>query len=749
MKREFVSYFILILVSTLLLFTGFPDVLTHPNGVLMSDDLDAFKSYFNFSYYLRYGEGFKLDAVNYPYGDLLFYVNSHPIYQWIISWFEPVFPSIVDYGPAIINLSMFISIALAPIFIFKILRHFSLPVWYAIVMALLIQFSYPQMRRIFGHFEMVFALSFPIYWYYLICFLESKKKHGFAVILIFWNLFVGLIGAYLVAINSVFSIAIGLALFYRNRANIRSFLPKGLYVFFISLLPLVVIKLLVGWLDWVDDRPTNPWGFYNFYASPESLLQPYYFKDIFGIEFKTIFEGEAYLGLPALIFCLTLLFVIIKSWITKRPIPFGRFFPFRELNIYLAGALIVLIYAMCLPFRWGLDFIPDTFPILKQFRSLGRFSWPFFYVFTVFIAVYIYSLYRYFRKSENKTRVKLLFAAILVIWVAESSYLYWDIFRIERPENELLAVDDEQVIDILKSADKEPEDFQALLSLPFLSTNGDKLIFWGNDSALKGAMAISYHTALPIIQSVSPRLSFSKSLSSIQFLSDKKIRKVRLDDMTSEPILVVFDPGNLPPPEQRLLALTDSLTSWRGFEMRLLEPSRLDSVYQSEYVQFQTLKDQNEAGSFQQASPYFYQSFNDREATHKFTGQGAFYKRKGEHVVFSEDLSALGFEGEVELSLWMYIDERKSNMPDLIFREKNSENELLAESRINVRNDPDVVGRWVRVEKVFKVVPGTTYRLLVNGGYITIDDLLVRTFDQEVLIQAEENRFLWNNFPFE
>jgi hypothetical protein len=133
MKREFVSYFILILVSTLLLFTGFPDVLTHPNGVLMSDDLDAFKSYFNFSYYLRYGEGFKLDAVNYPYGDLLFYVNSHPIYQWILSWIEPVFPSIVDYGPAIINLSMFISIALAPIFIFKILRHFSLPVWYAIV----------------------------------------------------------------------------------------------------------------------------------------------------------------------------------------------------------------------------------------------------------------------------------------------------------------------------------------------------------------------------------------------------------------------------------------------------------------------------------------------------------------------------------------------------------------------------------------------------------------------------------------
>jgi hypothetical protein len=499
----------------------------------------------------------------------------------------------------------------------------------------------------------------------------------------------------------------------------------------------------------VDDRPVNPWGFYNFYASPESLLQPYYFKDIFGIEFKTIFEGEAYLGMPALIFCLTLLFVMIRSWIKRKSIPFGKFFPFRELNIYLLGALIVLVYAMCLPFRWGLDIIPDTFPILKQFRSLGRFSWPFFYVFTVFISVYIYSLYRYYRKSGNPTKTRLLFVSILIIWMAESSYLYWDIFRIERPVNELLAVGDEPVLDILKSAEKKPEDFQALMSLPFMSTNGDKLIFWGDDRALRGAMALSYHTALPIIQSVSPRLSFSKALSSIQFLSDEKIRKVRLDDMTSEPILIVYAPGNLTQPENRLLALTDSLTTWRDFELRSLHPSRIDSMYKEEYSQFQALKDQFEAGKFKQAYPYYFQSFNDREADHKFTGEGAFYKRKGEHVIFSDDLAALGFTGKVELSLWMYIDERKANMPDLIFREKSEENELLAESRINVRNDPDVVGRWVRVEKVFEVIPGVTYRLLVNGGYITVDDLLVRPLNQDILIKTGPDIYLWNNFPFE
>lgn len=749
MKKEFLPYFILIIASTFLLFIGFPDVITHPNSVLMSDDLDAFKSYFNFSYYLRYGEGFKLKAVNYPYGDLLFYVNSHPVYHLILSWVEPIFPSIRNYGPAIINLSMLLSIVLSPIFIFKILRNFSLPIWYAVFAALIIQFNYPQFRRIFGHFEMVFALSFPLYWYFFIRFLQSEKAFKYAVILVIWNLFVGLIGAYLVAINSIFSIAVGLVLFYKMRHRLTPFLVKGFSIFFISFLPLLIIKFLVSTLDWVDDRPENPWGFYNFYASPESMLQPYYFENIFGIEFKTIFEGESYLGLPALVFSLTLLFVVIKSWIKRRPIPRAKFFPFRELNIYLLGALIVLIYAMCLPFRWGLDIIPDTFPILKQFRSLGRFSWPFYYVFTVFIAAYIYLIYRYLRQRRKSEKAILFLVSTLFVWCAETAYLYWDIFRIERPENEWLSPDDQPFLQALEVAGKEPNDFQALMSLPFMSTNGDKLIFWGKDAGLKGAMAFSYHTEIPIIQSVSPRLSFSESLSSIQFLSDEKISKTRLDDMTSDPLLVIYAPATLSASEKSLLSLTDSLTTWRDFQLRILYPSRLDSVYRKEYIKFQTLKHQYETGNLQQVLHYYFQSFNDREAVHTFTGKGAFYKRKGEHVLFSEDLSDMGFAGKVEFSLWMYIDERKSNMPDLIFREKNARNALVAESRINVRNEPNVVGRWVRPKKVFDVQPGSTYTLIVDGEFITIDDMLLRPVEGQVLIEADTNTYLWNNFPFE
>jgi len=748
MKKDFFPYFILIFVSASLIVFGFPDIVWHPNGYLMSDDIDAFKSYFNFSYHLRYGEGFKYDAVNYPYGDLLFYVNSHPVYQWILSWVELLFPSIVDYGPAIIHLSMFLSIVFASIFIYKILRHFSLPTWYAIVVALIIQFSYPQMRRIFGHFEMVFALSFPVYWYFLIRFIQSKSGYGYAVILVIWNLFVGLIGAYLVAINSVFSLAVGLVFLLNKRRNLKLFASKTISIFILSLIPLFAIKVLVTWVDWVKDRPENPWGFYNFYASPESLLQPYYFKDIFGVEFKTIFEGEAYLGFPALVFCMSLLFVLIKSVLRKKSIPFHKFFPFRGLNIYLSGALIVLIYAMCIPFRWGLDFIADTFPILKQFRSLGRFAWPFYYVFTVFISLYTYTLYRYFRKVNKPGKAKYFLAGILLFWVAESSYLFWDIFRIERPVNILLSADDEPFLNVLSAADKAPKDFQAIMSIPFMSTNGDKLIFWGNDSGLKGAMAFSYHTSLPIIQSVSPRLSFSNSLSSIQFLSDNKIKKTRLGDMNSKPILVITASADLNPDEKRLLVLTDSLTSWEDYTLRILHPASFDSLYAVEYQRFKDLKLQYDAGSLNQSSPRYYQSFDDREAEYKLTGEGAFYKRDGRHVLFSGELYDMGFSKQVELSLWMYIDERKSNMPNLILRQKNRNGDLLSETRINVRNNPDVLNRWVRAKTELEVDPGITYRLIVDGDFISVDDLLIRPNDSEILIKTGEETYLWNNYPF-
>jgi len=748
MRKEYLFYFILIVLSTALLALGFPDVFGNPNGILMSDDLDAFKSYFNFSYHLRYGEGFKLNAVNYPYGDLLFYVNSHPVYQWILTSLEPVFPSIVDYGPAIINLSMLISVALASVFIYKILRHFSLPVWYAILLALIIQFSYPQFRRIFGHFEMVFALSFPVYWYYLMQFIRGRKPFVLATFLVIWNLFVGLIGAYLVAVNSVFSIAVGIAILYKERRNIKSFLPKSISVFVISLLPLIAIKALVDSLDWVDDRPANPWGFYNFYASPESMLQPYYFKDIFGIEFKTIFEGESYLGLPALVFCLTLLFVIFKSWFKRRKISFRKFFPFSELNIHLTGALIVLIYAMCLPFRWGLEIIPDTIPILKQFRALGRFSWPFYYVFTVFMAVYIYAIYRHFRLFRSTRKAIAFLAITLIAWGLESAYLYYDIFRNERPVNELLAPEDPPFIQALENAGKSPNDFQAILSVPFLSTNGDKLIFWGNDSALKGAMAFSYHTQLPIIQSVSPRLSFSNSLSSIQFLSNPKIRKTRLDDMSAEPILVVYVPSELTSHENNFLQLTDFLTEWNGMELRSITPSTLDSVFVQEKNNFELLKRNYEAENGRTTIPYYFQGFDDRPSQYVFSGSGAFYKRKGEHVLYADNLSKYGLKGTVELSLWMYIDERKANMPDLKLLSKTADGAILQDERITVRRDPDVFGRWVRVEKVFQVDPRRSYHLLVDGSYITVDNLLIKPVDKDLLIKTDTAAYLWNNFPF-
>ena len=45
------------------------------------------------------------------------------------------------------------------------------------------------------------------------------------------------------------------------------------------------------------------------------------------------------------------------------------------------ASVFVLLLSMCLPFQLGMEFLVDWLPFLKQFRSLGRFAWVFYYVF--------------------------------------------------------------------------------------------------------------------------------------------------------------------------------------------------------------------------------------------------------------------------------------------------------------------------------------------------------------------------------
>jgi len=184
MKKNLIGIIVLLVVGTLISVYLFNPVLKNPNSYLYSLDGDAVKSYYNFSYYLKYDSGLKHDGINYPYGDHLQYINSHPLYVNILKFVDHRIVKISDYGPAILNLSMIFSLVLALPFLFLILRRFALPAWYSAIVAIIVLYLSPQFDRIHGHFEMVYAFFIPMFWYFLIRYRENKKPLKWAILLI-------------------------------------------------------------------------------------------------------------------------------------------------------------------------------------------------------------------------------------------------------------------------------------------------------------------------------------------------------------------------------------------------------------------------------------------------------------------------------------------------------------------------------------------------------------------------------------
>jgi len=758
MKKSTIAMLAILGAGTLILALLFSKVIAHPDSYLFSSSGDAVKSYYNFSYYLKYDSGIDHDGINYPYGDHLQYINSHPLYLQLIKFADRNIYPLADHGVGILNLIMVLSLLLAIPFIYLVLRKFSLPPWYAAVISLIILFLSPQVDRLGGHFEMVYAFFIPLFWYLLIRWHESSRKAGWTLLLLLTALVGGFTSAYYAAFLAIFPMAIILVQLWNHRNKLREYLPEGLHLLLIALLPLIMVKGLVSITDWVDDRPDNPWGFFIFHSNvfsvflpPNSILRELT-KGIFDLSYK--WEGRAYVGLPAAILALTFLITMILQKAGRKRLRWKGYFPNRKLNLYLAASVIVLLFSMCIPFKWGLGFLTELLPPLKQFRCLGRFSWIFYYVFTVFTATYLYYLYRLVRLKGYRKQALVVLLLIMSYWGLEAmSRIQKSTSRIFN-KNEILSLDQADVGAILEESGKKAADFQGIFFLPFANTCGDKLKFERGLEAFSEAMRCSDQTGIPIVQSFSPRISFSQALSSIQLLADSTIYKQRVDDMNQKPILLVVTPEELNQRETALLQRAELFWSGDDFSLALLPVQAFNQGYDSwkrlasSKVDSLVITGKSRLGM--NADQVIYKDFEELSSERAFTGSGSQYLKKGNMELFNENLYERFADSQIEISFWLYVDHRTHNMPTPVLVKWDENDKQIHREKLNSRGVHDVDGMWVRIEKNLVAKPGIRYQLTIGGKYISVDDLLVKTNSARTIVRHENGDHLVDNFrlPF-
>ncbi|WP_070138095.1 hypothetical protein [Crocinitomix algicola] len=530
------------LAASAVLFFFYSTVLLAPNDFLFDDGGDGIKNYYTYLYHAKYGENFtEFTGMNYPYFEHIVYTDAHPFLSWTIHLL-----GLENYGIGIMNILMLLSYPIGAIFLFKLLRHFGVSNWWSLGAAVTIIFLSPQVYRMLGHYSMAYVFAVPIMWWLLVKCQTIKKFNYWNFIIAGYILIFFFTHPYLGMILTSFGFAYWIVRAIINRNEIKSSLLKILAQ---AILPIVLFQGLVFLTDTHENRLSNPAGFFDYYASWKSLLVAHdgplaHLAIRMKINIGN-WESWSYIGFSTIIFL-----IVIGVYQFKNRKEFNlKAVIANEIIIYLIAAYLILMFAFCFPLKFDwMRWVTDLFGPLKQFRVLGRFTWIFYYVITISAVVGLYRL------SLKHKRINLLFILGLIFTTLEfapvHSMLSRDIIRGKNAfKTEYVAPELKEVIDYVEAA-----KFDAIIFLPFQHMSSENIMLLGDEEANKDAFLLSYHTGIPLLNSVSSRMSLTESIDFNNYFSPGFMEKMLTYDLPKDAkIGIVKRNGVLDPQEMKMI----------------------------------------------------------------------------------------------------------------------------------------------------------------------------------------------------
>jgi hypothetical protein len=423
----------------------------------------------------------------------------------------------------------------------------------------------------------------------------------------------------------------------------------------------------------------------------------------------------------------------------------------------------------------------DYFPVFKQFRATGRFAWPFFFVALVYSAIVLQNLHNKFRTGRHKFIPVLLILSVAALNFLEGLPYHVEISRsITQSPN--LFRKDLLPEDLAASVDGiQPEQYQAIISLPFYYYGSESYSRPRNDDAKRNSMVIAYHTGIPLVNADLTRTSIEESRKIVQLVSpDFYPKEIRPDIPDPRPFLVVRTGSTLTENELGILRKA-SLVSERGpIGLYSLSPEELfrssgpeilskfehemeslGSGMESLKPGMESLKPGMESlvknPSFlltDPASLLIFKDFEDTPSPVRFDGIGAYSgQKKGRNVLAELNPGTFSRDKLYHLSVWM-----RNGEPDalnlwfrLIVEEFDEGNGQWHSTVFFPEESETIWGDWSLVEGTFRVLdPKNQVFIVTKGGKdskaaLHVDDLLIREQGTDVYRWLPGSGILFKN----
>lgn len=660
-QREWFGRLVLLLVMAVLLYLRFPDMLPTGNGKVIEPYGDGYKSYTVIAYHAKYDSTYShFEGMNYPYGEQVVPAAAQPSLSNTLKLLKAWGWDLTDHVKDLVHYSILLGLLLCAFFLYLIFRRLQAGMLFSIVAAIGITFLSPQFDRILSHYSLAHAEVIPILLYLLMRYGE-RPNLARSLIIMAVVFYYALVHFYFFAIMA-FTISFFFLFWLLQRWRWRSIPIYALHYTVQILIPFGFFHYWMNVLDPVDDRSSFPWGFFAYRGRPEgtfiSDVQPHLDwlrNEVLHVGYLD-YEAFTYIGLVAVLG----LAVLLIRWIGKlfriKPVP-AMAGKERYLNTLFFAATVIVLFAFGLPFTiHGLDWLLEYAGPIRQFRSIARFVWVFYYVSNIIIFTWLY----HWLKEKSWAWAVWGPALAILCFEAYQFAIHRDLRLdpIERDTHGRRFTDIEGI---------NYDDYQAIITIPYCSIGSDQIAWPCEGFVVQNALTLSVQTGLPTTSAMLTRTSISQTYNQFQLVMEPYRLPALLEDLPNDkPFLVFFDVAKFEEDRARYEHLLEGMRLiYAEDRLRLYEMpvssfrERIENRKKRIRRQLQQadslLYRVSDFWSTDSIASFVYESFDDRPAADVYLGAGAYQGNMGDVNLIWDGPIPNQQTQPYRFHLWLYV----------------------------------------------------------------------------------------------
>jgi len=752
-KNHIHGMVITVLLYLIFLVSFFMPLVRDINNVYLSTSGDGIKNYYTFAYHVKYDTSYShFNGMNYPYGDHVVFTDNQPVVANLVRFLSKNVYDVSDYTTGIINGLLLFYLFLSSVFLYLLLIRFGAGPYFSPFLAVGITFLSPQLRSFAEHYPLACTCAIPMGWYAIMRFFEKrtlvKSLAIFAIVL-----FLSLMHLYFLPILLCFIILLwlfqGLSV-WRNQKVWRTISHLLIQV----LLPVLCIQLWFVLTDSVADRPQSPYGFLAYAASWEAVFLPIgmplegFLRKF--ISFKEVEQNARllYLGTFSILMAFPIVIARMKCLVKGRMHEVWKVTNSMPLNRSFWAAWIILLLATGMPFIFGLEYLVDYLGPFRQFRSLARLGWVFYYVYNVLVFCFVYTRVK---KLTGIIRIGGMVAAVLFLYVDVYQYhTYAKLYEINRLPP---LADKRNRTPSTAWLSQVPQDkYQAIVPLPYY-TIGSANFNWQNQEydILRQSIIGSLKTGLPLTGAWISRASFGQTWKQIQLFTEPYREYELLEDLDSDkPFLLWVVEEGLSEWDKNLIAHSNFVYE---FENNKLYELKLDSiqVLPAEMAE-RASREYEENGIINgMRKDTVLCSYDELNSSKSYRG-GSYCMPGTGRLIFYENVPVNITPGKCILSFWMYLREDRYPTLRFFYEQQDKRGNIIDQKMVRCRELLQVMdGQWALLEYEFeyknsdnKVILGIDKDRFKKPVYV--DELLIRPIGVNVYRKGSDYIFKNNRY---